>query len=314
MKLHHVAIWTFRLEELKEFYIRYFGGVSNEKYINPKKGFESYFISFGEGASLELMSRTDVQNTPIEVNRLGLTHLAFTFHSQEEVLRFTEQMRTEGYTVASEPRTTGDGYFESAILDPDGNYIECVCQNKEEADFPVIETKRLLIRPFLESDAEAVFACCRNPNLGMNAGWAPHESVEESRKFLQDICIGQKYQWAITLKDTDQLIGSIGVIPDPKRENSGAWMLGYWLDESYWGKGLMSEAVQTILLYCFKELRMNLITATCYPHNQRSQRLLLQNGFLHEGTLTQAESTSDGNTYDYLCYYLPSPFPVPRKD
>ena len=78
MKLHHIAIWTFRLEELKEFYVRFFGGKSNEKYINPKKGFESYFISFGEGTDLELMSRTDVQNTPIEENRVGLTHFAFT--------------------------------------------------------------------------------------------------------------------------------------------------------------------------------------------------------------------------------------------
>ena len=87
MKLHHIAIWTFRLEELKEFYVRFFGGKSNEKYINPKKGFESYFVSFGEGTDLELMSRTDVQNTPIEENRVGLTHFAFTFPSQEEVLR-----------------------------------------------------------------------------------------------------------------------------------------------------------------------------------------------------------------------------------
>lgn len=60
MKLHHIAIWTFRLEELKEFYVRFLGGKSNEKYVNPKKGFESYFISFGEGPSLELMSRPDV--------------------------------------------------------------------------------------------------------------------------------------------------------------------------------------------------------------------------------------------------------------
>ena len=128
MKLHHIAIWTFRLEELKEFYVRFFGGKSNEKYINPKKGFESYFVSFGEGTDLELMSRTDVQNTPIEENRVGLTHFAFTFPSQEEVLRFTEQMRSEGYTIAGEPRTSGDGYFESVVLDPDGNRIECVYQ------------------------------------------------------------------------------------------------------------------------------------------------------------------------------------------
>ncbi len=97
-----------------------------KKYVNPKKGFESYFVSFGEGTDLELMSRTDVQNTPIEENRVGLTHLAFTFPNREEVLRFTEQMRSEGYPIAGEPRTSGDGYFESVVLDPDGNRIECV--------------------------------------------------------------------------------------------------------------------------------------------------------------------------------------------
>lgn len=126
MRLHHVAIWTFRLEELREFYVRFFGGRSNEKYTNPKKGFESYFITFDDSVALELMSRTDVQDTPIEENRRGLTHLAFSFPSREEVLRFTELMRGEGYTIAGEPRTSGDGYFESVVLDPDGNRIECV--------------------------------------------------------------------------------------------------------------------------------------------------------------------------------------------
>ena len=75
MRIHHLAIWTFRLEAMKEFYTRYFKGISNEKYINPKKGFESYFIRFEGGIDLELMSRPDVQNTPVEENRLGLTRL-----------------------------------------------------------------------------------------------------------------------------------------------------------------------------------------------------------------------------------------------
>ena len=100
MKIHHIAIWTFRLEELREFYIRYFNGTSNEKYINPKKGFESYFIYFDDGAALELMSRTDVQNTPIEENKLGLTHFALSFQSKEDVLRTTEQLRSDGYTIS----------------------------------------------------------------------------------------------------------------------------------------------------------------------------------------------------------------------
>jgi len=314
MKLHHIAIWTFRLEELKEFYVRFLGGKSNEKYVNPKKGFESYFISFDEGPSLELMSRPDVQNTVVEENRVGLTHLAFTFPGQEEVLRFTEEMRSEGYTIAGEPRTSGDGYFESVILDPDGNRIECVTrknmEKKTETEETVtsrsLETVRLLIRPFQEEDADAFFACCQNPNLGNNAGWAPHKTIEESRKILQDVFIGQENIWAMILKDAQQLIGSIGIVPDPKRENPQVCMLGYWLDEAHWGKGYMTEAVQAVLNYGFNELQLSLITANCYPHNKRSQQVLERNGFIYEGVLHQAELTYNGNIFDHLCYYLPN--------
>lgn len=318
MKLHHIAIWTFRLEELKEFYIRFFTGTSNEKYVNPQKGFESYFISFEEGPSLELMCRMDVQNSPIEENRLGLTHLAFTFPSREEVLRFTEHMREEGYTIAGEPRTSGDGYFESVILDPDGNRIECVYRKKEETEIPMLETERLLMRPFQEDDAEAVFACCQNPNLGNNAGWAPHKTVEESLEIIRNVFIGQGYVWAITLKDTHRLIGCIGFIPDPKRENPKVRMLGYWLDETEWGKGYMTESVRSVLNFGFDKLRLSLITATCYPHNKRSQQVLERNGFIYEGRLHQAEVAYDGKTYDYLCYYLadisPSTSSYPKED
>lgn len=301
MKLHHIAIWTYRLEELKEFYTHFFGGKSNEKYVNPKKGFESYFISFEDGVPLELMSRPDVQNTPIEENRLGLTHLAFTFPSEEEVLRFTEQMRAEGYTIAGEPRTSGDGYFESVVLDPDGNRIECVYKKEQSL---ILTTERLVLRPFQKEDAESFFTCCRNPNLGNNAGWPPHRTLEESRKILQSVFIEQEGIWAVTLKDTRQLIGSVGIIADPKRENSQVRMLGYWLDETYWGKGYMTEAVKAVLKYGFEELKLSLITANCYPHNERSQHVLKKNGFVYEGTLHQAELTYNGNIYDHDCYYL----------
>jgi len=109
----------------------------------------------------------------------------------------------------------------------------------------------------------------------------------------------------VILKDTKQLIGSVGIIPDPKRENPQVRMLGYWLDESHWGKGYMTEAVQGVLNYGFEELRLSLITATCYPHNKRSQKVLKKNGFIYEGTLHQAELTYNGNIYDHQCYYLP---------
>ena len=109
MKIHHIAIWTFHLEKLREFYTRYFNGTSNEKYINSQKGFESYFISFESGATLELMSRIDVQNIPIEENRPGLTHLAFSFESQKAVLSLTEQNEPVG--IAHIVKGVGTHFF-----------------------------------------------------------------------------------------------------------------------------------------------------------------------------------------------------------
>ena len=102
-------------------------------------------------------------------------------------------------------------------------------------------------------------------------------------------------------------MGSIGIIPEPKRENPHARMLGYWLDEKYWGQGFMSEAVKSVLNYGFTQMGLHLITANCYPHNQRSQRVLQKNGFIYEGLLHQAELMYNGQIYDHLCYYLENP-------
>lgn len=81
-------------------------------------------------------------------------------------------------------------------------------------------------------------------------------------------------------------------------------MLGYWLKESCWGKGYMSEATQAVLKFGFSTLNLNLVTANCYPHNERSQQVLKRNGFVYEGLLHQAEVTYDEKVLDHLCYYL----------
>ena len=80
-----------------------------------------------------------------------------------------------------------------------------------------IETNRLVLRPFSESDAPDVFESCKNPNLGNNAGWKPLETIEETIDVLNTIFIGKEGVWAIVSKETQQVIGSIGIIPDPKR-------------------------------------------------------------------------------------------------
>lgn len=127
MKIEHIAVWTNNLEGLKDFYCEYFGGTSNEKYINKTKGFESYFVTFDEGARLEIMRRVDItEGSEPGKDFLGITHMAFKINGKEEVDTLTDKLRANGYTIAGEPRTTGDGYYESVVLDPDGNRIELV--------------------------------------------------------------------------------------------------------------------------------------------------------------------------------------------
>ncbi len=109
---------------MKAFYEKYFNAVSNEKYTNTVKQFESYFLSFDDGARMELMTKPDLVNGDHRLALHGYAHFAFSVGSKEKVLEITETLRVDGYTIHSEPRTTGDGYFESGILDPEGNLIE----------------------------------------------------------------------------------------------------------------------------------------------------------------------------------------------
>ncbi len=126
MHIEHVALWTTRLEEMKQFYSRYFGARCGANYVNPAKAFESCFLTFGSGARLELMHHPAVMPPALPEGALpqGLVHLAFSAGSREAVQQMTETLRQAGYAVVGEPRLTGDGYYESVVLDPDGNRLE----------------------------------------------------------------------------------------------------------------------------------------------------------------------------------------------
>ncbi|MBC1372725.1 glyoxalase/bleomycin resistance/extradiol dioxygenase family protein [Listeria booriae] len=123
MKIEHVAIWVADIERAKDFYTRYFEGVANDKYVNETKGFASYFITYPSGARLEVMTRTDV-TAQKESAMLGWAHIAFSLGSKERVDSLTKELEDAGYTLESGPRTTGDGYYESVILDSEGNQVE----------------------------------------------------------------------------------------------------------------------------------------------------------------------------------------------
>lgn len=125
MQVDHLAIWTADLEKMKGFYEKYFAMTAGARYHNPANEFTSYFLAFPAGSvRLELMHRPDVVEVLHRGRHAGLAHVAIAVGSEERVRQLTEQLRTDGMVVQSEPRITGDGYFESVILDPDGNWIE----------------------------------------------------------------------------------------------------------------------------------------------------------------------------------------------
>jgi len=126
MRIEHVAIWTRDLERLKRFYTKHFNCIAGNKYRNESNDFESYFLSFDNSARLELMQMPSIPNNlnDTKIQYEGIIHLAISVGSKEKVVEITEKLRSDEYTIVSEPQTTGDGYFESCVLDSDENRVE----------------------------------------------------------------------------------------------------------------------------------------------------------------------------------------------
>jgi lactoylglutathione lyase len=126
MRIHHIAIWTPDLDRLKRFYEKYFYSRCGEKYSNPTKSYDSYFLTFDDGASVEIMCRADIPLSPVDpmTRATGYNHLSLAVGSEMEVDRLTRLLAADGYALVDGPRRTGDGYYESVVLDPDGNRLE----------------------------------------------------------------------------------------------------------------------------------------------------------------------------------------------
>ncbi|MGL4518398.1 MAG: VOC family protein [Phocaeicola sp.] len=126
MRVDHFAIWCDDIESMRTFYTRYFNCTSNEKYHNPTKNYTSYFLSFDGGdCRIELMNRPDIVDEPSKRGFMkGIAHFDIEVGDEQMVDILTERLRADGYTIASEPRHIGDGYYESGVLDPEGNYVE----------------------------------------------------------------------------------------------------------------------------------------------------------------------------------------------
>lgn len=124
MRIEHVAMYVKELERIRDFFIQYFGAVSSEEYHNGTTDFRSYFLSFEDGARLEIMHRPELLDDKKNPLQTGYAHIAFQLGSRKAVDELTIRLKNDGYTVVSGPRTTGDGYYESCIVGIEGNLIE----------------------------------------------------------------------------------------------------------------------------------------------------------------------------------------------
>ncbi len=165
-----------------------------------------------------------------------------------------------------------------------------------------LRTERLVLRPLTMDDAADVFEYSRNPVVGQNAGWKPHESLEETCEVMRTVFLDQPTVWGMELNG--KIVGTIGLIDDPKRSLPEVKLLGYALGEPYWGQGLMTEAVRAVCRFGFEQMGLIAISATTYPENARSKRVLEKVGFQKEGHLQWVERSYLNELKDLDCYLL----------
>lgn len=130
MRIEHVAMYVNDLEKAKAFFVKYFHAVPNDGYHNKTTDFRSYFLSFDNGARLEIMHRPDLTDGEKSLTKTGYVHIAFSLGNKEAVNELTNQLKQDGYRVVSGPRTTGDGYYESCIIGIEGIKLKSPCNDQ----------------------------------------------------------------------------------------------------------------------------------------------------------------------------------------
>lgn len=147
----------------------------------------------------------------------------------------------------------------------------------------ILETERLILRPWKESDAEDLYKYASDPDVGHPAGWPRHTSVENSREIIKTVlCAPETY--AVCLKESGEVIGSIGLHRNDLAEYDYEYELGYWIGKPYWGQGLIPEASKELLRYAFEDLSMRYIWCGHYDGNVKSRRVQEKLGFVYHHT------------------------------
>ena len=147
----------------------------------------------------------------------------------------------------------------------------------------ILETKRLILRPWCEDDAEDLYKYASDPEVGPPAGWPPHTSVENSREIIRNV-LSATETYAVCLKEDGKAIGSIGLHRNDLAEDDDEYELGYWIGKPFWGQGLIPEAARELLRYAFEDLGMNRIWCGYYDGNLKSRRVQDKLGFVYHHT------------------------------
>lgn len=160
-----------------------------------------------------------------------------------------------------------------------------------------METNRILLRPWLESDAETLFKYASDEELGPRAGWSPHKNIEESLEIIRNFFIND-HIWAVVLKETDEIIGCVGYLPASSsnlkiEEDQGE--VGYWIARPYWGRGICTEALQLVIDHCFQEKGFTVLWGSFFPSNPASGRVMEKCGFVDIGEETRCPNLEVGS-------------------
>ena len=228
MNIDHIAIWTNDLELEKDFYLKYFGGRAGNKYENKQKIFSSYFITFLNGSRMELMNQPNITGK-FNPDTFGLAHIAMNVGSREKVDNLTQILEKDGYTIIGYPRNTGDGYYESVVLDPENNVVEITAVNDYK------------ISVATSGDLEQILylqKCC----YLLEAEIYNDYTIPPITQKMEDIQHDFEKQTILKLEYNHKIIGSVRGF-----ENDGTCFIGKLIvDKEYQNKGLGKLLLEAI--------------------------------------------------------------------
>ena len=259
MTLEHIAIWTPDLDRLKDFYCTHFGGIANDQYVNPVRGFRSHFISFASGARLELMSMPGIPENTLDRRgdqHMGITHIAFGVDSMNDVEAMAERLSGAGYPILKGPRCTGDGYYEFETLDPDGNRLE-------------VTTRAELVYRGIDLETDREDPTFANGELrDWLAAWEAYFPV-----------IGIHPPWiGYWILQDEKVVGTVAFKGPPVNNRVE---IAYGILEQHQGKGFAKAGCRYAVALARRTDPELVITATTAPFENPSTSVLKANGFVY---------------------------------